>query len=119
MTTSTLSVKKQRVEEFFGMEDYWCLCVLKNSYTTEKSKRAYIKIACKFGNCPRKISAFFNTCAKCNSSMKISDLDSKFQKPYPQSGGVEFGVEFLLDCKPPRGVPEPTSKFELFNFSTI
>lgn len=81
VTTSTLTVKKQRVEEFFGMEDYWCLCVLKNSYTTEKSKRAYIKIAY---------------------------LDSKFQKPYPQSGGVEFGVEFLLDCKPPRGVPEPT-----------
>ena len=48
--------------------------------------------------------------------MKILDLDSKFQKPYPQSGGVEFGVEFLLDCKPPRGVPEPTSKFLLKSF---
>ena len=48
VTTSTLSVKKQRVEEYFGIENYWCLCVLKNSYTTEKSKRAYIKIACKF-----------------------------------------------------------------------
>ena len=51
--------------------------------------------------------------------MKISDLDSKFQKPYPQSGGVEFGVEFLLDCKPPRGVPEPTSKFKLSKTSFI
>ena len=57
------------------------------------------------------LSAFSNFWNKKNNkSLKISDLDSKFQKPYPQSGGVEFGVEFLLDCKPPRGVPEPTSK---------
>ena len=68
MTTSTLSVKKQRVEEFFGMEDYWCLCVLKNSYTTEKSKRAYIKIACKLSAKNVRIS---NSCTKCNFQWKF------------------------------------------------
>ena len=95
------------------MEDYWCLCVLKNSYTTEKSKRAYIKIACKF----HSNFGLFKFTNQYFNWIKILDLDSKFQKPYPQSGGVEFGVEFLLDCKPPRGVPEPISKSFIQVFS--
>ena len=81
----------------------------------QKEPTSKLPVSCPQQIVRDKLFAIFNL----NFSMKISDLDSKFQKPYPQSGGVEFGVEFLLDCKPPRGVPEPTSKFKLSKTSFI
>ena len=36
-----------------------------------------------------------------------SDLEQRFQKPLPQSGGVKYGEKFVLDCRPPRGIPRP------------
>jgi len=82
ITKSVLTIEKKQVEQYFGQEDYWCTCVLRNSdNASEKSKRAYIRIAY---------------------------LDSKFQRPLPESGGVKLGEEFMLDCNPPFGVPKPS-----------
>ena len=42
----------------------------------------------------------------------LLDIDSKFQRPLPESGGVKLGEEFMLDCNPPFGVPKPTGKYD-------
>ena len=48
ITKSILTIEKKQVEQYFGQEDYWCTCVLRNSdNASEKSKRAYIRIACE------------------------------------------------------------------------
>lgn len=80
--SSTLTVQRKQVVEYFGPEDYWCICLARSEKSNEweKTKKSYIREAY---------------------------LEQKFQKPLPQSGGVKYGEKFVLDCRPPRGVPKP------------
>lgn len=80
--TATLLIQRKQVEEYFGMEDYWCHCSARSESTKEweKTKKSFIQVAY---------------------------LEQKFQKPLPQSGGVKYGEKFVLDCRPPKGIPAP------------
>jgi len=80
--TASLTVQRKQVEQYFGLDDYWCMCLARSDKNNDwkKTKKTYIREAY---------------------------LDKNFQKPLPQSGGVKFGEKFVLDCRPPRGIPRP------------
>lgn len=48
--SSTLTVQRKQVVEYFGPEDYWCICLARSEKSNEweKTKKSYIREACKF-----------------------------------------------------------------------
>ncbi|CBY08667.1 unnamed protein product [Oikopleura dioica] len=81
---SVLTVSRMEVLSFFGNDDFWCMCQIRDS---KRADQGWIKSQRSF--------------------IVHSYLHNKFQKPLPQSGGVKFGEKFVLDCRPPAGNPKP------------
>ncbi|KAA8589089.1 hypothetical protein FQN60_010434 [Etheostoma spectabile] len=104
-----IDITRQQVEKIFGLDEYWCQCVAWSTTGTQKSQKAYIRIACALGLCFRVAAPSPHTDGSWRlaeaGERRVGDLRKNFEEE-PQGKEVALDQEVLLRCHPPEGVPQ-------------